>query len=84
MTSSYAAQPAMSVADPAAASTRVFLTAQWRDLAMFNYVVDPPVPANGPGIREIAVTEQTLHPGGPWAMRVTTTSDVTVVNNPAT
>ena len=46
----------------------------------FNYVVDPPVPATGPGIREIAVTEQTLHPGGPWAMRVTTTSDITVVS----
>ena len=46
----------------------------------FNYVVDPPVPPTGPGIREIAVTEQTLHAGGPWAMRVTTTSDVTVVS----
>ncbi len=46
----------------------------------FNFVVDPPVPPNGPGIREIAVTEQTLHPGGPWAMRVTTTSDVAVVS----
>lgn len=46
----------------------------------FTYIVDPPVPATGPGIREIAVTEQTLHAGGPWAMRVTTTSDVTVVS----
>ena len=46
----------------------------------FNYVVDyPAAPAGTPGIREVAVTEQTLHAGGPWAMRVTTTPDVTAV-----
>ena len=46
----------------------------------FTYVVDPPLPTTGPGIREVALTQQTLHPGGPWAMRVTTTSDITTVN----
>jgi len=45
----------------------------------FTYVVDPPLPAAGPGIREVAVTQQTLHAGGPWALRVTTTPDVTGV-----
>lgn len=46
----------------------------------FNYVVDFPAAAAGaPGIREVAVTEQALHSGGPWVMRVTTTADVTAV-----
>lgn len=46
----------------------------------FTYVVDPPAPATGPGIREVAVTQHTLHAGGPWAIRVTTTPDVTGVS----
>jgi hypothetical protein len=46
----------------------------------FNYVIDYPPAASGtPGIREVAVTEQTLHVGGPWVLRVTTTPDVTAV-----
>ena len=46
----------------------------------FNYVVDFPAAATGtPAIREVALTEQTLHAGGPWVMRVTTTPDVTAV-----
>jgi hypothetical protein len=46
----------------------------------FNYIVDFPTTAAGaPGIREVAVTEQALHSGGPWVMRVTTTADITAV-----
>jgi hypothetical protein len=45
----------------------------------FTYVVDLPAAPAGPGIRQVAITQQTLHAGGPWAMRVTTTPDITGV-----
>ncbi len=47
----------------------------------FTYVVGFPATAPGtPGIREVALTQQTLHSGGPWAIRVTTTVDITSVS----
>jgi hypothetical protein len=46
----------------------------------FGYVVAvPPPPPGTPGILEVAVSSQTLHSGGPWLMRVTTTLEVTEV-----
>jgi hypothetical protein len=47
----------------------------------FTYVVNfPPTAPGTPGIREAALTEQTLHSGGPWAIRVTTTTDIASVS----
>ncbi len=46
----------------------------------FRYVIDPPPPAPGaPAILEIAVNDQTLHLGTPYAVRVTTSPDVNAV-----
>lgn len=72
--------PAPPPPSPAATASPTATPAATATPITFTYIVDPPVPASGPGIREIAVTEQTLHAGGPWAMRVTTTADVTVVS----
>jgi len=47
----------------------------------FRFVLDPPAPAPGaPAIVEIAMNDQTLHAGGPYIVRVTTSLDVTTVN----
>jgi hypothetical protein len=44
----------------------------------FRYVLAPPPPAPGsPTIAEIALSDQTLHPGGPYVVRVLTSPDVT-------
>jgi hypothetical protein len=44
----------------------------------FHYVLTPPPPAPGsPTIAEIALSDQTLHPGGPYVVRVLTSPDVT-------
>jgi hypothetical protein len=46
----------------------------------FHYVLVPPPPAPGaPTIAEIALNDQTIHPGGPYMVRVTTSPDVTSV-----
>jgi hypothetical protein len=44
----------------------------------FRYVLTPPPPVPGsPTIAEIALSDQTLHPGGPYVVRVLTSPDVT-------
>jgi hypothetical protein len=44
----------------------------------FRYVLNPPPPAPGsPAIVEIALSDQTLHTGGPYLVRVLTSPDVT-------
>lgn len=76
-----APSPAVTAAPaPSAAPTPTATPAPTATPIAFTYVVDPPVPANGPGIREVALTQQTLHAGDTWVMRVTTTPDVTVVS----
>lgn len=44
----------------------------------YRYIVTPPPPVPGsPAIVEIALNDQTLHPGGPYLVRVLTSPDVT-------
>jgi hypothetical protein len=47
----------------------------------YHYVVTPPPPAAGqPAIIEIDMLESTIHPGGPYSVRVKTSLDVTTLN----
>jgi hypothetical protein len=82
----HAKEPVPAASAPVAAPARVPLAtpppaeipAVTPPPGQFRYVLDPPPPVPGsPAILEIALSDQTLHPGGPYVVRVLTSPDVT-------